>query len=317
MRSPLRTPSASSAQRLFVTRTGGVGSVGVIALHMDQSGLDEKMGRKYTAIYAGARKNDFSTAPAVVGRRTRRISKERSTGSTTCSSASVARNRGMKPALVRKTEAGLYWGEKAISAGLADQVGSFDDALAAVTQAATARQTSSRNGVCRSADSRKEKRTYGSANRNETGRRPRSHRRCPPKRNPLRKLRAPAAACPSANPPPRAGQSMPPQSKPACARSTKRSRCSALSPAIPNWSRKLIAKRKTVAQVREHLLALQGRRSRSARQIQSHVEGCPDRRGGAVERRRQQLAAQPAHPVRAGVRGGHEAPPRALPAVPR
>lgn len=28
---------ASSAQRLFVTRTGGVGSVGVIALHLDQS----------------------------------------------------------------------------------------------------------------------------------------------------------------------------------------------------------------------------------------------------------------------------------------
>ena len=52
---------ASSAQRLFVTRTGGVGSIGVIAVHMDQSGWDEKMGRKYTAVYAGARKNDFST----------------------------------------------------------------------------------------------------------------------------------------------------------------------------------------------------------------------------------------------------------------
>ena len=38
--------------------------------------------------------------------------------------------------MIRNTDAGLFWGEKAISAGLADQVGSFDDALAAVTQAA-------------------------------------------------------------------------------------------------------------------------------------------------------------------------------------
>ena len=31
---------ASSAQRLFLTRTGGVGSIGVIAVHMDQSAWD-------------------------------------------------------------------------------------------------------------------------------------------------------------------------------------------------------------------------------------------------------------------------------------
>lgn len=128
---------ASSAQRLFVTRTGGVGSVGVIAVHMDQSGWDEKMGRKYTAIYAGARKNDFSThQPLSDGAR------ENLQGEVDrlyeMFVASVSRNRGLAPALVRKTDAGLYWGEKAISAGLADQIGSFDDALAAVTQASRA-----------------------------------------------------------------------------------------------------------------------------------------------------------------------------------
>jgi signal peptide peptidase SppA len=128
---------ASSAQRLFVTRTGGVGSVGVIAVHMDQSGWDEKMGRKYTAIYAGARKNDFSThqplsddARANLQGEVDRLYE--------MFVASVSRNRGLAPALVRKTDAGLYWGEKAISAGLADQIGSFDDALAAVTQASRA-----------------------------------------------------------------------------------------------------------------------------------------------------------------------------------
>ena len=104
---------------------------------MDQSGWDEKMGRKYTAIYAGARKNDFSThqplsddARANLQGEVDRLYE--------MFVASVARNRGIPPALVRKTDAGLYWGEKAISAGLADQIGSFDDALAAVTQASRA-----------------------------------------------------------------------------------------------------------------------------------------------------------------------------------
>jgi len=42
--------------------------------------------------------------------------------------------------LVRNTEAGLFFGAKAISAGLADVVGTRDEALAAMTQAVTARK---------------------------------------------------------------------------------------------------------------------------------------------------------------------------------
>ena len=52
----------------------------------------------------------------------------------------VSQNRGMKAALVRNTEAGLFYGAKAISAGLADQVGTRDQALAAVTEAARSRK---------------------------------------------------------------------------------------------------------------------------------------------------------------------------------
>ncbi|NDC76244.1 S49 family peptidase, partial [bacterium] len=51
---------AASAQRLFVTETGGVGSIGVIALHVDQSVKDAKDGYHYTAITAGTHKNDYS-----------------------------------------------------------------------------------------------------------------------------------------------------------------------------------------------------------------------------------------------------------------
>ena len=102
---------ASSAHRLFVTSTGGVGSVGVIAIHMDQSGWDEKVGRKYTAVFAGARKNDSRrtsrcrTPPA-------RSSRTRSTGFTRCSWRRWRAAAISPAALVRKTDAGLFWGEK-------------------------------------------------------------------------------------------------------------------------------------------------------------------------------------------------------------
>ena len=177
---------ASSAQHLFVTRTGGVGSIGVIAVHMDQSGWDEKMGRKYTAIYAGARKNDFSThqplsddARANLQGEVDRLYE--------MFVASVARNRGIASALIRKTDAGLFWGEKACSAGLADQVGSFDDALAAVTQAAKGFRQSRATASAEAQIEEERRETYGSTHRNETGRRShpagcrarhRSERRC-------------------------------------------------------------------------------------------------------------------------------------------
>ncbi|KAK2577761.1 hypothetical protein KPH14_000693 [Odynerus spinipes] len=37
---------ASSAEKVFVSRTSGVGSIGVIASHVDQSGFDEKQGHE-------------------------------------------------------------------------------------------------------------------------------------------------------------------------------------------------------------------------------------------------------------------------------
>ena len=49
-----------AASRLTVSATGGIGSIGVIALHVDQSLKDSQDGVAYTAIYAGQHKNDFS-----------------------------------------------------------------------------------------------------------------------------------------------------------------------------------------------------------------------------------------------------------------
>lgn len=49
----------------MVTRTSGIGSVGVIAMHIDQSGMDAKAGLQYTPIVAGAYKNDLSPHTAI------------------------------------------------------------------------------------------------------------------------------------------------------------------------------------------------------------------------------------------------------------
>jgi ClpP class serine protease len=46
--------------------------------------------------------------------------------------ADVAKFRGVDPALIRRTQAMTYYGADAIRAGLADQVATFDDAIAAL-----------------------------------------------------------------------------------------------------------------------------------------------------------------------------------------
>src|SRR4029078_7079287 len=49
---------ASTADRLYVTRAGEVGSVGVVAVHVDESGADAKAGLAWTFVFGGERKID-------------------------------------------------------------------------------------------------------------------------------------------------------------------------------------------------------------------------------------------------------------------
>jgi ClpP class serine protease len=49
---------ASTADQLYVTRTGEVGSIGVVAVHVDESGADAKAGLAWTFVFAGAQKVD-------------------------------------------------------------------------------------------------------------------------------------------------------------------------------------------------------------------------------------------------------------------
>ena len=124
---------ASAATRVFVARTGGVGSIGVIAMHVDQSVKDAHDGVRYTAVFAGERKNDLNPhepisneAHAVLKAEVDRIYD--------LFVETVARHRGLDADAVRATEAGLFFGPDAVATGLADAVGSLDDALTQLTQ---------------------------------------------------------------------------------------------------------------------------------------------------------------------------------------
>jgi signal peptide peptidase SppA len=123
---------ASGAQRVFVSRTGGVGSIGVIAMHVDQSVKDAQDGLHYTAVYAGSRKNDLSPHGPMTTEAQRFLQGEvdRVYGLFV---DTVARHRGLSSNAVRETEAGVFFGKDAVRAGLADAVGTLDDALLALT----------------------------------------------------------------------------------------------------------------------------------------------------------------------------------------
>lgn len=112
---------ASAASTLIVSQTSGVGSIGVIARHLDLSAKLQAEGVKITPVFAGARKNDLNSAePASVealGFLHGMVQDmyEQFT-------EAVARNRGQSVATIRETEAGVFFGKKAVARGLADQV---------------------------------------------------------------------------------------------------------------------------------------------------------------------------------------------------
>ncbi len=122
---------ASAAERLIVPCTGGLGSIGVVAVHVDRSARDAMEGFRTTTVYAGARKNDFNPHETLKdgARRTLQAEVDRVYALFV---DTVARNRGLTADAVRATEAGLYFGEDAVGAGLADEVGTLRSAFAAL-----------------------------------------------------------------------------------------------------------------------------------------------------------------------------------------
>ena len=120
---------ASVAERLYVTRTGEVGSVGVVAVHLDESGADAMAGLKWTLIHAGARKTDGNPHEPLSPRAVADIQADVDRLYEQLA-AIVAGNRELRVDAVRVTEAAIYRGALAVDAGLADRVGTIAHAIA-------------------------------------------------------------------------------------------------------------------------------------------------------------------------------------------
>ena len=120
---------ASACERLLVTQTGLVGSIGVTMAHVDRSGADHLRGQSWTFLHAGARKLDGNAHQPLSPEA--RAEFQRMLAATYSRFVEVvAKNRQIPAARVRATEAAVYHGARAVEAGLADGVSTLRQAIA-------------------------------------------------------------------------------------------------------------------------------------------------------------------------------------------
>jgi signal peptide peptidase SppA len=120
---------ACTADRLYVTQTGEVGSIGVVAVHRDESGADAQAGLAWSFVHAGAAKVDGNPHQPLSdsARAMLQADVDALYGKFT---TLVAERRRLSPDAVRATEAVVYRGDEAVAAGLADKIGTLRVALA-------------------------------------------------------------------------------------------------------------------------------------------------------------------------------------------
>ena len=122
---------ACTADRLWLTRTAEVGSIGVVAVHVDESVADANAGLNYTFLHAGAHKVDghpHAPLPAPVAADIQTDIEQLHDQFISL----VAEFRRLSADAIRDTEARVYRGETALQAGLADQIGTRAEAIAAL-----------------------------------------------------------------------------------------------------------------------------------------------------------------------------------------
>jgi signal peptide peptidase SppA len=122
---------ASAADRIVVPRTGGVGSIGVIWMHMDWSKALTSAGFKVTFITYGDLKADGHPEIPLSEDARKRFQDDITTMGELFVST-VARNRNISAKAVRDTQAATYLGAAGVSRGLADEVMAPDAAFRAL-----------------------------------------------------------------------------------------------------------------------------------------------------------------------------------------
>lgn len=125
---------ASAASHFSVTPGGDVGSVGVYAVHVDESAALAMEGYSVTAIAAGDYKTEFASwAPLTADAKAELQASVNATYGKFL--AGVARNRGASVADVKKNygQGRVMNAEQALAAGMVDRIATLDEVLAKLT----------------------------------------------------------------------------------------------------------------------------------------------------------------------------------------
>ncbi len=114
---------ASQADHITLPRTGAVGSIGVVTLHTEMSGMLEQKGVTVTLVHAGAHKTDANPYEPLPEAIRARMQTELE-GLRILFAQTVAAGRGNRLDIhaALDTEAGVLRGNEAVAAGLADAV---------------------------------------------------------------------------------------------------------------------------------------------------------------------------------------------------
>lgn len=120
---------ASAAERVITPRTGVVGSVGVIVLHVDMSDALDKSGMKVTIVTFGDRKADGNPYERLSRDVKSRIQADIDTLGALFIDT-ISRNMGISANSVRDMQAACYLGEEGVAQGLAHEVMAADEAFA-------------------------------------------------------------------------------------------------------------------------------------------------------------------------------------------
>lgn len=122
---------ASACDVITVPRTGGVGSVGVITMHVDWSKALDAAGMKVTILSYGDRKADGAPEIPLSPEAEAAFQADINTMGELFVST-TARNRSLAPEAVRATQAACYLGVNGIPVGFADKVMAPDAAFRAL-----------------------------------------------------------------------------------------------------------------------------------------------------------------------------------------
>lgn len=135
----------SGATKIVMTESSEVGSIGVLRLHLDRSKQLESRGVTATIIHAGQRKIDGHPFGPLEGEARASI-EERVNAIMDRFVALVSDHRGIDGQAIRDLEAATLLSDDAISAGLADEIGTFDEVLTDLSRARVGRTISQQRG---------------------------------------------------------------------------------------------------------------------------------------------------------------------------